>query len=1722
MVVIRNTFNSGLYTDFRPEMQPDGSYSYALNAVNKGSDNSYAGVLREESNKLSVEIEGTAIGTTYIDEENATLIFVKNGSSSEIHIFYHDTEELKFIAADSEFNCEWNFDDCEWIEAETTKLEPCRETIIYFSSKCTYYRINITELLDPVRKKSLIESISPKGEQTCDEPPTSQEEIQQWKNACQNCDGYTCDYFKLIKGGCGPRMSVFFSESGGYSLTAGSYRFAARLRDNEGNETNWSWISDQINVTSENNIPGEISRGKIKIILDGLDCRYDAVEIAAIHELAGTITAQVIGSKHYNSKNVTFEYYGQKGREISIEEIVTKKKKWIKGKDLIQKDGRLWLYNIKDEKNVNYQRRALEADLYWVEYETTATSAKKYQYRSLMRDENYLFGIVLNYIDGTHSNAFLLAPKGSCGASPGIISGTGDNFTPLTGDIEFDEKKYYRLRGDGEGGSTVTGGGCSGGNCKSTDTQNGDSYPAGDQDAPDNPNDPSGAGSDPAEEMIDNWDTESDQFSRSAACNECAEDEIASRDDMSDFELLTAKHLNELSEAGQDKDNPNLNKATTFKDAGKALIEDGVKKAEFVQEKAAKITSKDGGNSLPSGNGDAILVFDGPIGGDPNASTRPNSGSTAQVHNEIVGEGDVQVTEELPRAVKWGSFGVTCTTNKYPDAKDCDGEAFFGDYANQFVRLFKTPDLNLSPIVASSVKGVVNQFQPDNNEFENTYIRHLGLGISNVQLPTQDELPKPLCPNQPYRIVMVPRDQMNSTIIAKGISTSCFLSEARGTQYMYPRLGVNSICAVDRMVDRDGNRVATDEGNPNTHYNFHSLDTRTEHIGLGANSVNVESVIYGWGWKHGLYAKGREPQDKMYGRRTDQRGYRGAVNLNQFDTGTADEVSVEGITYAPAHSVVNNPKGIEYPLMNMFRESSVYYATDQPLPGLTNNRWGGASTGGYDDTSFFTDTADHFGPINGAAGWYTSLRRDIPDQYGAVEGMRFIDTGLVARGKTTSIQGLMGDIFIGPDTFVRKSYVSNKVGNTFEDTPERPRTVCDNPDDKLMELTGINHYPSRLPESGDESDAKNWAGGYEFGRHTQVHEAAAAPTNDYYYPKVQKTLITYWGEFKYNPWTRQTSPGSQKELGEVYYPNLKDMYLDSDAPNKHPWEESFLNKFYYEVEQPSKAQLLRKALIRNIVTIILPALGIETLTDLENYIDTTGFFVGLPVLVGLWWLSQKVLARNDYLDKLLGLPECRTDDEGGDFDDQLRDFNDNFDENSLDFSWDGSEQNYHSMVFPYNTCVCDDCEEKDETTNEIFFSAKHRPGMIIDAYKNFNSFDFTEIPNHSGKIRNLFINGGNLYAHTTEQIYLIKYRALTTQTNMSSALLGGNELLIDPQPMGEGVPEGHAGLLDTNATLNCPIGYVWIDREAGKVYLFADQIREISNIGNFHWFKQNIPFCEIGDCVDERTVDGAYFALGWDNRYNRLLVTKKDGNSNASWTMSFDPYAGERGQGAWVSAHSYLPQAYMSDRYNLFTLKDNKIWKHHVEGNYGNFYGELHPHVIEFTAKHNTTNDIDYISTELYTQAEVLDSGFWVKGLDKTFDHIAVWNRHQGTGTLRTDLVSDNKGQDESIYSRIEEKSGIVKLFKESSRWNMNEIHNYRKRDCREKPLLIKSDSCQPFYDINESIFDCDSANKSDFENQRLTDTYLTYRLTYTGPEDVRLMTNMVDTKIEEPDTPQK
>ncbi len=149
-------------------------------------DRKYNGYGRafEESTKDIVKTEGRVTGHQYIESLDASVLFVMPGN---IYLFDHKTKKYTFVASDKEFECNWGFQGCEWIDPVVKTDQPCNETKVYWSSGCDYYVVNLAEMLNEKRKTALKNAIA--------NPETG---------AC----GYSCDHFRLMKCVCQPTLTA--------------------------------------------------------------------------------------------------------------------------------------------------------------------------------------------------------------------------------------------------------------------------------------------------------------------------------------------------------------------------------------------------------------------------------------------------------------------------------------------------------------------------------------------------------------------------------------------------------------------------------------------------------------------------------------------------------------------------------------------------------------------------------------------------------------------------------------------------------------------------------------------------------------------------------------------------------------------------------------------------------------------------------------------------------------------------------------------------------------------------------------------------------------------------------------------------------------------------------------------------------------------------------------------------------------------------------------------------------------------------------------------------------------------------------------------------------------------------------------------------------------------------------------------------------------------------
>lgn len=1661
MVTINyNSFLDGMNRDRLRSLSDNKQYQLARNAIMSNGIYKNFGLVNERSNRLVSETGGGVVATAYCEEKNSTFIFKMDDS---IHMFNHDTKETVEVMNAGEFGCSWNFKECEWLgnNIQFKTLEPCSELYVYFSSNLVYYKVNIDLMLDPKRKQGLIDELN------CDT-----------KCGLEN----NCEYFKVSKFGCAPKINArAINNKGGGQLLAGAYTFVARLRHTDGGETNWFHFSEPAYVGSDHNVAGEQTSSYIDVSITGLDCKFAELELAVIENVGGIITAKTLNTFNYSNQRFSYRYNGNDGNPIDIRELLVKDKVYLKGKHLQQKDGHMLYYGIQSRKNPNLQKYASDIDTEWVSYRIPYSHVKKYSIKSLMRGESYAFGIVYNYADGSHSHAFHIPAKFGGGGGSSNLEGNADAFE-YSGSGLKNGQEVIRSRKPKE---------------DSVSNPQNDHYDK------------------ILEDIINSYTTNSASICEEiklweeylgAACCGCegskceggtAYDQCVA--DLGKSEEVFAKWADLVSEYTLDDIEPTYTSDFIY-DGAKRLYDSIVKRERKTTKKRVYETAKSGGGSYS---------FSG---------VRSENGTFGTNLFDTFGLNETEVDIE---EIDSGRTTVKEETNiKYPCQTDCEGNFIYGELAGERVRHHKFPRANQSPHFYSKSEGVPHgTFFPDASPEADLYINIMGARFSNIGLPTDDELPLPLCPNNPYTIVMVERTDANKTVLMKGVGTGTFQIDANGKPYDHPRYGLNSPEHVSFYHDDGrGNRIAS--GASGTSHTLYSLDGSVLKPPLPATRMIEEMEMIGKGERYGLYFKGEAPDDAIRGRRVDSLGAVQAINLSAISSTALRSNDVEFVEYVLGDESASPGSGGGSGLMNKSGQPCV---------------WVRSNARQIEDGSFTGDVLDHNVPIMNGRGQYFSLIRDLDDQYGNLENLNYIPFLQSGKGGVGTIEGPHGDVFIGMYSFVKTGFVSDKVGDCSEDgkfnipymvpTKSEKRCICDGPEDAVNQQVG-NYVWTELPEEGDKADPKNWAG-----THTRIAQVTKTYSesvgkgseSDMYLPGTTTTNIMYVGEFEACPWLRQKTDNlSDQFFGEIKKPDFRFVAQHAVDGEGIGWKDAFLNQYHREIVQPSLWQKLLKVVIRTALTIIFPAYGLNELFDITNGgVELVGNIAEFPIMLVIWYLMMQVLFTNETVDKMLGIPVCKTDDKNGFKENDNRGLFFNYSGYNIDYSTKPNIYTYQGIPDPYYTCECD-----DETNNTIYISDRQNLDSLYDAYTHIRPLSKIQIPASFGNLTNLFVVGGDLYAHTTDAIIPIRRNRAAISTDVGDILIGANGFLLEPEGIiTEGITEGYSGLQRHNEHIDTQYGYIFIDSEADIIYTFQGQsaantnpsrgsLQAISMEGMYNFFKNKLPFCNKTECIDERVTGTSYYSLGVDPRFNRLLVTKSDGEYSFTASYSFET-------GKWVSLHDYIPRDYIWDRRDMYTLNDEGIWLHNDDNSFLTFYGEQKPFVVEFTVIPALGQEQIYAlgdsfvfnSLVLNTEATKYVKGSCLEDLDVTFNKLAVFNSSQGTGTKEVAYLSDDAGEGNSIRDRIKDISKI-RATKSRRLWNINEIKDY----LATSEGILTCEKCEVYEQINEPLFDAEILGKKDFKNKVVNDKYLTFRFTYDADTETELRLISATTKGEKRD----
>ena len=465
--------SKGLYTDTAPINQPQGTYRYALNAVNESNEGDIGTLSNELSNKLyAVLPKGyIPIGSVYIGD-GELCIFSTNGTNSEIGILSekmsYDNEDINnnYVTVvndtDSKTKDKFNFRIDKQIQAVYRLRRGC-DKMIYWTDNFNVPRsINLNKL-------SNYKDITGK---------------------------FTAGKTGLIKTTSSiPTIDLVKVNDKGGNLEPGSYNVLIQLLDEQKNATKYLSETGNINIYKSsiydkyNDIDGSINKnlgeeytkkdgskdkvfsfGKtnksITIQVSNISSEYPYYRLAFVHytnaegKVSGVYLSDLISSK----QNI-FTYDGNNHKEkedINHIETFNRSVQIATAKSVLIDDNRLVLSNVKgvSDNFINLQKYASKIAVDCITKDIQMSDIREInnpknplvgvEGMQFLPGEVYSLGIVYVFEDGTESPVFHIPGKISEEDLPGVknkVYNTENFYTglPMSNDNNWNNNLTYSV-----------------------------------------------------------------------------------------------------------------------------------------------------------------------------------------------------------------------------------------------------------------------------------------------------------------------------------------------------------------------------------------------------------------------------------------------------------------------------------------------------------------------------------------------------------------------------------------------------------------------------------------------------------------------------------------------------------------------------------------------------------------------------------------------------------------------------------------------------------------------------------------------------------------------------------------------------------------------------------------------------------------------------------------------------------------------------------------------------------------------------------------------------------------------------------------------------------------------------------------------------------------------------------------------------------------------------
>lgn len=329
--------------------------------------------------------------------------------------------------------------------------------------------------------------------------------------------------------------------------------------------------------------------------------------------------------------------------------------------------------------------------------------------------------------------------------------------------------------------------------------------------------------------------------------------------------------------------------------------------------------------------------------------------------------------------------------------------------------------------------------------------------------------------------------------------------------------------------------------------------------------------------------------------------------------------------------------------------------------------------------------------------------------------------------------------------------------------------------------------------------------------------------------------------------------------------------------------------------------------------------------------------------------------------------------------------------------------------------------------------------------------------------------------------------------------------------------------------VSCEYGIFFPDMRRGQVFQMSlggsTELKEVTK-GLRNWFKEHLPFKilkgEIEGLTDldlDNKFLGLGVAMGWDSRFKRVFLTKKDFVVNSerkgklkyennkfyikgtydevkltdstyfkdvSFTVAYSPLTQ-----TWIGYYDFKPNYYV-EHHNFFKTginnEDvNSLWSHLVTNkSFTTFYGKKYPWTIEVPLVEESVTDV--LQDVTYWMDSTRFHNYFDRAENRKVGMSKAWVYNYSMNTGRLDLVTREKNNlyQELQYPKHKGSSTEILATEEDKHWNFNTFYNRVRDEFRNVPNWTVDEN-----NIDKTLNDRALYTKEDWKDRMRGDWFL-------------------------------